>query len=307
MNILSVESTEYQGGIPLPDFESVKGALQAFSEGRTAGSHAGKQEFVANGGGMIAMMLELVQSGSSRFVDRLCDKIEADLSFRSNSHNSFDYEGPGPFFKCTVNVIRLEDDSFLLSLSAAYVGNTIEQGLADYLGVQRGLWRTSVSLKLDAAQGDMFAIDFDPIMDKLGGTVLWTRNGHGVAKIIANGYMDSYSTVAYDAGVATLMGGDLRDTVDPSITDSQLTVTIGVDTSSVGEYYKNPFTVNGSVLNGQLREDYDDPKVYIAPRVIITIMGNPNESNRLDTPVIDPAIQHRMRALASEVVAHFSS
>lgn len=307
MKILSVECTEHEGGIPLPDLESVKGALQAFSEGRTAGSNATRNELVKAGGGMAAIMMEMVQPSAGSFVGRLCEEMEQSLAQRDSFRRGFDYDGVGSFFKSDVEVKRLEDGTFLLTLSAAYVGNEVEKGLAEYLDIQRGLWWTKLIVTLDAIEGDNFKIDFDPINEKLGGTVLWTHSSKGIAKLIAAGKSEDYSSMIMDGGIVTLMGGELRDTVDPSAIDHQLTVTLAIDGMSVGNYYEQAFEADGSVVTGPRETRWSKPGEERYPSVGITVTGNPPEDRFNRMPILVPEVQTRMRELVNDLKVRFQS
>jgi hypothetical protein len=307
MKILSVSCTEREGGIPLPDLESVKGALQAFSEGRTQGSDATRNQLVKDGGGMAAAMMTLVQPSPGTFVDRLCQQMEQSLSQSDQFYRDFDYDGVGSFFKSNVKVKRLSDGTYLLELSAAYVGNEVEKGLAEYLGIQRGLWWTKLTITLDAIEGDNFKIDFDPINDKLGGTVLWTHSGKDIAKLIAAGKTEDYSSRIMDGGIVTLMGGELRDTVDPSSVDGQLTVTMAIDDMSVGRYYEQAFEADGSVVIGPRETRWSQPGEEKYPSVGITVTGNPLEDRFNRLPVLDPEVQVRMRELVNDLKVRFES
>jgi len=299
MQILSVERSEHCGGILLPDLESVKGTLQAFSEGKTKESSATRRELAMSGdtGGMIAAFLPLVQPSEGTFVGRLCTQMEQQLSYSDRFYRDFDYDGVGSFMKTSVTVRRLENGSFLLELNAAYVGNKVEEGLAEYLEAHRGLWWTKVELTLDANQGDRFVIDFASINDKLVGTGLGTLDASEIARLIAAGKSEEYSSFVADPGIVTLMA------------DDQLSVTLGIDTITVGRYYEEPFTANGSVVTGAretrwstLDGDTKQPKVYI---YITSSNGEVRSFDRL--PVLDEDIQMRMRELASDLEVRFNS
>lgn len=307
MKILSVSCTEHEGGIPLPDLESVKSALQAFSEGRTKGSGATHNQLAKDGGGMASVLMTLVQPSPGSFVGRLCEEMERTLSQSDSFHRSFDYDGVGSFFKSNVRVKRLSDGTYMLELSAAYVSNEVEKGLAEYLGVQRGLWWTKFSITLDAIEGDNFKIDFDPINDKLRGTVLWTHSGKGIAMLIAVGKSEDYSSRIMDGGVVTLMGGELRDTVDPSSIDDQLTVTMAIDNMSVGRYYEQAFEADGSVVIGPRETRWSKPGEERYPSVVITVSGNPSEDRFNRLPVLVPEVQARMRELVNDLKVRFES
>lgn len=307
MKITSAITSERQGGIPLPTLQAVKDALSAYSMGYTKDSNATKQQLVADGGGMIAAMLPLVQQSPSSFVRQLCEHVEEAIDARGRYFRHFDYDGVGTFFKTSVEVERLEDASFLLRLSAAYVGNKVEEGIAGFLGVQRGLWRTTVDLTLDAREGERFAVDFDQIATRLEDSVFQPAYGWIMAQIIAQGRKEKYSSIVTEPGIVTLMGDDFGYTERANEIDRHLTVTLGFDTISVGQYYEQPFVAEGPVAYGRLREDWEDPTKFLDPVLSINIAGNEEteESSRL--PVLVPETQARMRELAADIQARFTT
>lgn len=304
MRIMSAEVSEHQGGILLPDIDSVKAALVAFSRGLTKDSDATQRTLAQHGGGMAVMMLSMVQSSPDSFVGKLCQQMERTLSSSDRFYRDYDYDGAGNFMKTSIEVQRLEGGEFLLTINAAYVGNQGEEGVAEYLDAVRGLWWTKVTLTVDATAGDRFAIDFQPISDKLADTMLDTYSATETAKIIADGYDEEGGSMIMNPGIVTLMGDQLRGSHIADSIDSQITVTMGIETLTVGRYYDEPFKSNGSVVTGSAETRYGD---YPGQQIFINIATNPSKDWRKRLPVLSLEVQARMREMATDLKSRFDS
>src|SRR3989338_1431573 len=153
MQITSVVGSENCRGIPLKGWDSVKAALQAYSEGKARGARATtnhQAEAIEQMGGGLAVGLMLyagaLAGSPDAFVERMLQEAETAIRRNSRWNRHYDYDGQGNFFKTTVEIeLRDKDeDVYVLNVHAAYVGDAPEQGLADFLGVPRTLLSKSV-------------------------------------------------------------------------------------------------------------------------------------------------------------------
>jgi hypothetical protein len=154
-------------GIPLVGIDSVKAALQKFSDG-VSGSTATLHQLGVDGN-PLAMMMKMAYMDAGRevpFLKKLFDDIEATLKKHNKYSYHYDYDGVGSFFKTTVEVTKLPDDVFVLGLHAAYVGDAVEASLAEALGVERALCWTAVDVVLPLA-GGLFIADMLFIIESL--------------------------------------------------------------------------------------------------------------------------------------------
>lgn len=130
----------------------------------------------ALGGALFSLMS---RSGNMRqFVqDRIMEQVtpkwnavqksrKADAS--ESVHFSFDYDGAGHFHKSNGEV-RITKQGVELTLSAAYVGDQVEDQLAGALGVKRGLRSASIEVPVNqTAREGYFLVDIKAACDKLG-------------------------------------------------------------------------------------------------------------------------------------------
>lgn len=259
VKITSVTSESYYSGIFLPDLESVKKALYAYDQGFAPSSNATRRELASAGGGTTLMMLDMVQSHGNMFIDKLFGRIEATLTEQSVFDQSFDYDGAGRYLKTSVTVNKLPD-GYLLSLYAAYVGNKPEGELAEHLGATRGLIWSKVDLTIDSAKKDMFIIDFQPIMDTLDGTVFGDKSATEIASAIAAGWKEDWSNITQQGGFIELFN------------DGTFAATLRLDNITVGSYYEQPYTSDGSVVTGPLHKGWNrDESGFEKPVVTINI------------------------------------
>jgi hypothetical protein len=158
--ITGVEISQYESGIPLKGWESVKNALNIFASGASRGSRATEQhQMQAVGesmGGFAAAFYAVaaphMSGGSSSFVEKMLQEAEPAVQSRGRWSRSYDYDGQGSFFKTTVEVNRADKkDGYILQLNAAYVGNQVEEGLAEALGAERGLSWKNVAVEFEPA------------------------------------------------------------------------------------------------------------------------------------------------------------
>lgn len=298
MQIVSVSPKAHRSHIPLPDFDSVKGALTLFSEGTTKSSHATKQQLVADGGGLAAMLLSASQRNTNGFLDRLFKEIEETIEVNSSYNRHFDYDGYGSFFKTTVEVYRLPDDSYLLSLNAAYVGKEVEDELAEALGLQQKLWWSGVDLTYGPVKGEMFEIDFEAIAMCLAPLGNHQANGSEMAETIVRGGARGLTH--------NISPGEFIVT---EVTEDSPGVRVTIDRSSVASYYDHPYSVEGSTVRGHLQYDWGNPTKMLSPVVFVGVDGKHADSSSswIRYPILDQKVEEDVLKLTGRITSAFNS
>ena len=292
-------------GIPLQGMESVKGALQTFAAGKTNSSYATNDKLIrdSEAGAMIHMFKTVLFDSNSQdmFMNRLFAGIQQGMDKNGRFHVHYDYDGQGRFFKTSVTVKRIdvENDIYLLSLNAAYVGSQIEDELAKYLGVEQGLnW---VAVEVDfPTQDRTFRFDFEEIINTAK-QALPEISKIGEAEVTAEYVLDSITARSQFEEVAgnalLLMTDNYKLTVGPA------------DVARANEYVKGKLVENwkreGSILTGPIRNSYDEPPVPLTPQIGFAI--SPVGEDKYDTnPVIDPAVKQQMYELADRIEKAFA-
>lgn len=293
MQITSVKTKEYLSGIPLSDFESLKAALMQFS-GRTAQPSPTRQP-----GDITDLTLSVVHPYLDQFLETLFQDIESSIE-RCGSYNChFDHNAPGRFFHTTVKVDRMPDRSYLLSLTAHYVGQEVESGLAAALGIDQSLWWSRIELTFEETTERIFEIDFAPIVERLITFSDRELDGVTVARAIAEGAKIDYETLLTRSDSVVIVPA----------TDQEPGIRIQIDPASVGDYYENQFAVDGSTVLGTLREFRDDKTKTLPPIVHIIVDGRHVEGERPwhIYPILDLRIKDAMQKLTNNIAAAFNS
>lgn len=304
MRILGVSREESLRGIPFHGVGSVRNALQLFMSGSTKGSQATGNRLMADGGlgGVVALMNkeELEAPHKDSFLGRMFDQIDAALAAGRRFNYHYDYDGVGPFFKTTVEVEALRgfEELYLLHLSAAYVGDAVEVGLAEAIGAERGLMGVSVRIEL-APEGDHFEIDFDDILGHLASAGLNTLSAEQV--IVA---------LMEDAAVRPL-----KSRPAPRLRDDEYRVSLYPALYTVGSAYgpaavERPWSSQGGTLFGPLWDDNmhspESAPEWRNPVVVLHVSEPYDEDNHWDRqPVIDPTRRQTIRDIASQIEACF--
>lgn len=292
MEFLGASRTSYSGGIEFADLESVKNALRAFASGQAPGSNETLSKgFEGKDGGIGLAMKLMVEIGTeSRFMQDLLDgvdKVKDDRPF----HRSYDYDGIGPFFKCSVEVkaIRINHRkcTYLLDLSAAYVDDKPTGSLATVLGAERALWWDAVVVQVKPFDNG-FSFDFDEIMSCVKGIGIEPLAGVGVAS-------------------AMMRGSDDSNRLDASLVvrNDDLLVRLGIDIFSVGDSLLHGTSEvlwkrSGSVISGPLREDRT-PQLTFS----VSLPEDPSVRSWDRKPIIDPMLKQQIHDHADAIVAVF--
>ncbi len=302
MDITNIEVSEYCLGIPLKGWDSVKAALQAYSDGKGRGArtttnrHLDSVDQGPNGGMAVALTLYagILLGKPDAFVERVLAEAEQVLKSHSQWHGSWDYDAMGTnFFKTSVD-IELRDkkeEIYVLSINAVYVGDEPEKGLADHLGVPRTLLRHMITVTAKPLNSTHFEFDFNEIYDGLGPLLgLEAYVGTKIAQHMMSG--DQFD----GPGRFVLKeDADLRVTLSLGRVERRFTFKHGKVTA-------DNWKADGSVLTGLLADSYNDHGTKEPPTFVITVSKKPEEKNQFgDSPVWDAELRQKMATLADEI------
>jgi hypothetical protein len=302
-----VEVTQYESGIPLKGWESVKNALNIFASGASRASRATEQDqmkamgesFGGFGAAFYAIATAYISGGGSSFVDRMLQEAEPSVQSMGRWSRSYDYDGQGSFFKTTVEINRADKkDGYILQLNAAYVSNQVEEGLAEALRVERGLSWKNVAVKFEPA-GSQFKIDFDQIAKRLRGVAatLDTRATSIAGKDIVAALMKINQ---YGESEGSFVLG-VKDGVEVTVSLGRVGKRFEY---SQGKKSEDRWHVQGATISGPLDTDYRDETKFVAPSISIFMRPRSEEKyNRL--PAVDPKMKATMHGLASGIAAAF--
>jgi len=300
MKITSVVGSENCRGIPLKGWDSVKAALQAYSEGKARGARATTDhqlEAVEQSHGGMAVALTLftgVLAGSpDAFVERMLNEAQTAIRRNGRWNRHYDYDGQGNFFKTTVE-IELRDkqeDIYVLNVHAAYVGDEPEKGLAEFLGVPRTLLSKSVVITTEPLDASQFAFDFSQVYEGIGGLLGLEANvGQQIAEYMMSG--DQFDS---PKGFVLKDDGDIR-----------VTLSLGrVKRRFVHEgdrKFRDTWRADGSILVGLLAESYEDRTKKEPPTFVITVSKKFDDDRQYGyTPVWDAELRQRIATFADEI------
>lgn len=186
LEIADFSVSEYRKGILFAHPEQLEHALVMYGDGtyptpggETALEH-NESAFAASSGVMGSALLSLyARSGnmrefvSSRITNEVQDKWKRVQKSRNNdtserAHFSFDYDGAGHFQKSNGN-ISITKNGLELTLSAAYVGDQVEDQLASALQTKRGLRSAEIAVPINQTERDgYFFIDVQAACERLG-------------------------------------------------------------------------------------------------------------------------------------------
>lgn len=327
-------------GIPLTGWENIRAALDIFASGKPRRSRATEDHNLKAFtemhplAGMLFLQANNREPGNS-FVDRLLEEAEPAIKERGRWGRHYDYDGQGSFHKTSVEIKDItpvdadaSDGLYLLGLNAAYVGKGVEDGLAEYLGVEQGLQRKSVHVKLEP-DGDQFAIDFDQVAQKLQPLLaqlhpeIEARPKNFFLKllsaVIKTPESKSEPSLTGEEIVQQMLAADRYHSHDANpiilgtkdIKDDQVEVALAL--GRVGDRYdwrggnkdRELWNIDGATVRGPLAESYKEEGKPELPSLVLTVQraGHKDEFNRL--PVIDPEVKAEMNLLATQISALF--
>ncbi len=285
MRVVAVTTDQHYSGILVPDLDAVKKAVYAYSNGVSPASLVTRSQQPA----ATLMLMDMLPQYGDPFVEKLYREIEKTLSERSSFDRDYDYDGVGRFLKTSVKVDKVPQ-GYIVGFFAAYVGRKAEADIAEYLGATRGLYWSKVAIKLDAAEGDQFVIDFQPIVAALEDSVFGGLDAKEVARLIAGGYKEDWSSIIQHGGIV------------PLFEHNSFTGTLQLDHVTVGSYYKQPYRADGSIVTGPLYESRGDKPGFEQPEVAIYL----SHSSHGDNGILDPLVQSQMMELTNQLSAHLT-
>ena len=168
--IKEVVVSENHSGIRCADWREVVDLLKKYGRGNYKGGQATVKHDRS------AYDQTYGEEGEMEFAndqqDELDDFINKNFNTGENPVHStgweydrwFDYDGKGGLFKSAVRIRKIED-GYILNLRAAYVGDDVEEQLAQAVNKPRGMEQTSVRVWYNA--GDYFLVDFQQIIENL--------------------------------------------------------------------------------------------------------------------------------------------
>lgn len=327
-------------GIPLTGWENIRAALNIFASGKPRRSRATEdhnlQAFTQMHpfAGMLFLQANRREPGNS-FVDRLLEEAEPAVKDRGRWSRSYDYDGQGSFHKTSVEIQDItsvdeeaSDGLYLLSLNAAYVGKGVEDDLAEYLGVEQGLQRKSVHVKLEP-DGDQFAIDFDQVAQKLQPLLaqLHPKTPVGseniflklLSAVIKSPEPESEPSLTGEDIVQQMLAVDSYRSRDVNsiilgtkdVKDDQ--VEIALSLGRVGDRYnwrggdrdKELWNIAGATVRGPLAESYKEEGKLEPPSVVLTVQRTAHKDEYSRLPIVDPDVKAEMNELAIQIAALF--
>lgn len=307
MQITSVCIKENRCFIPVKGWQGVIDALTLFANGQPKGAKATQQHHVNDimetndllAAGLVAMAQAKIGKRSN-LVDRLLLEAGQTLERRSQFHKSYDYDGMGTvFFKTSVEIRKLGDDMYGIGLSAAYVGDQPEVGLAEFLDTPRALLWCEVEVEVKPAANDRFEFDFEPVLRKLDSVIdIKKITGEQVATAMLQ--KDEYGARA----VFVLGEHDgLRICIQPGRVECRMKY----DHETRKEY--DTWSIKGSVFSGELAQDFEskDEDVKATPTFEIVVSPADRRSSDFgdrETPIIwQLEEQQKMIDLANRIAA----
>lgn len=300
MKIMSVIGSESCRGIPLKGWDSVKAALQAYSEGKAQGARATTNHQLdavgqgPHGGMAVALTLYAgaLTGHPDEFVEHMLKQAEPAIKKTGHWGAHYDYDAMGTnFFKTSVDIdLRdKENDIYVLKINAAYVGDEPEQGLADFLGVPRTLLSKSIVITTEPLNETQFAIDFSELYIRAGFLLcLDSEVGQKIVAQMMTG--DRFSSPP----VFVLMDdGDIRVTVSLGHVERRFHQDDG--------YTQDTWKTDGSILMGLLANSYKKPAQKEQPTFIITVSKKESEEEWGYSPVWDAELRAKIVSLADKI------
>lgn len=298
MQITGVFPFAYRHYIAFEGLDALKDALRIFSTGQTKGGHATRDKLASEGGiGGAFVVTYGINRDDDQFLTELFAEIDERVGPRGRRkkmpkvgtrlNKSYDYGGPGAFFKSIVDVTYAGENIFLLGLNAAYVGNQVEIGLAEYLGLDRCVMRTGVRLDIEPT-GETFNFDLDVIANGLIAAELDVPEHF---RHIDGGVLAALMEAARGGGTSIITGDD----------DFILEMGfVGIEEP----WERNGATITGSLYNMNWHSE-DKPVEWATPSITLTFKRNTPGSRYAMLPITDPAILTKLNTMTSAIENSF--
>lgn len=299
MKITKVTVEHYDRGIPLKGWDSVKTALNLYARGIVKGSKAAENEqmrAIGQSYGALGLGLYLVSAQylhGSRFVEHMTDEAHEFLQECERWSGNYDYDGQGAFFKTTVGISVLDrkEELYMLQINAAYVGSEPEASLAEVLGIPQALRQYTVTAEVKPEDALHFAFDFEEILRALDG-VLKTDSLKG--EEIASRFMTSNHSDEAIKPAQIYFGTEICVTVAPGHVRKRFVY------DKPGEP-QDTWTVEGSVLHGQLYSSYRGESEGQTPTIVLTISSIQDDRFGYGYPVWNVELKDQIRSLSNQI------
>jgi|GEM_PF-5345172 len=173
MKTLKATAKTSKSGFLFNNFDEVKVAMHVYLNGGTSATEA---NLLQHGGPLGFGLRFMAQNGSQNsFLENMYSRLSRGLTSRGRGSVDYDYDGVGPFHKTGVTIVKAANgeandvlqESIVLTMNAAYVGNGCEQGLSDALKQARGISSEEVTIQFEADNEDYATIDCDYLAEKL--------------------------------------------------------------------------------------------------------------------------------------------
>jgi len=173
---------EHRSGIHFAHLEHLEHALIMYGTGNISGETAqryNEKAYTEMGGPMGGALFAFAGRGDMpKFVqEQIMERVSQAYEAVQNSRNpnasekvykSFDYDGVGQFHKTSVDV-EVTKGGVELHLSAAYVGDQVEESLAKAMGQERGFRSATIEVPVNQTGRDgYFLVDVAEACKKMG-------------------------------------------------------------------------------------------------------------------------------------------
>jgi len=156
----SITRRDHQGTLRFNTLSELHDAIRVYGGARPGALNENlKQIGAAHGTEAKRDASSTLSEGGGFFAEQV---VKAIGRLEQTYHGSWDYDGPGPFHKCIIDARRQSDDTFVLSIYAASVGNEAEIALAQKVRASLGYSGCSVERTWSASK-ERFAIPLKDI------------------------------------------------------------------------------------------------------------------------------------------------
>jgi hypothetical protein len=282
---------EYRSGIQFAHPEHLEHALVMYGTGNLSGETAQRydEKVYTKEGGPIGGALfafagrgdipEFVRTNIMEGVSTAWETVQNSKNPNASErfYRSFDYDGVGQFHKSSVEV-TVTKSGVELHLSAAYVGDKVEESLAKALGKDRGLRSTTIEVPVNQTDRDgYFLVDVTEACKKMGLPVSEDEAGKYLTEWF-EAYQRQSEKGSYDAkyGERPILWEDASKGITVSLDFERDDIDADVDLQQF-------FSADDKAIWGPLPKDVRHPEKdkrasYPKIRVLVQPQGNPYDA-----------------------------
>jgi len=157
-----VSRTDHQGTLRFNKLEDLHNAVLVFGgEGDQSAKRHNIDALDQAKGSMAGVMFAMASRNSGSFTQRVVKEIgNLDRPYRG----SWDWDGPGPFHKASIDAKREKDGTFTLDINASYVDNKPEITLAKQVGAPIGYYNCKIEKEYAASKDGRFSIPLSEVV-----------------------------------------------------------------------------------------------------------------------------------------------